>query len=62
MDHYYRRPVYLQNSLQLSGGKEVHSYSVSVGWDNTLQSIRGNKEDRLTLNFQNSWTLAEDRL
>ncbi|GAB2633436.1 SusC/RagA family TonB-linked outer membrane protein [Belliella aquatica] len=59
---FYRPEVRQQYSLGVSGGSEFHNYSISAGFDGIKQEIISNANNRVTLNAQNNFTLANNRL
>lgn len=60
--HYYRNAVNQQHSINVRGGSDHHTYSFGAGYDKNLTEVVSNENDRLTLNFQNSWNLLNDKL
>lgn len=60
--YYYRPSRSQQYSLSLRGGGERSAYSISTGYDHSLSSVVGNQNSRITLNAQNQWLLAKDKL
>lgn len=63
LQQYFYRPARSQQySLSLRGGGDRSAYSISTGYDHTQSSVIGNQNSRITLNAQNQWMLAKDRL
>ena len=60
--HFYRSAINQQHSLNVRGGSANHTYSFGLGYDKNLTSEVANDNDRLTLNFQNGWSLLNDKL
>ncbi|MBT0812988.1 SusC/RagA family TonB-linked outer membrane protein [Litoribacter ruber] len=60
--YYYRRPVHLQQSLQVSGGSTNHSYNISLGYDRSNQEVIGNRDNRMTFSARNNWRFLNNRL
>lgn len=60
--HYYQGSINQQHSLAVQGGSQKSTYFFSVGFDNNMQSIVGNDDDRWTLQAKNSWSLLKDKL
>ena len=61
-EYFYRPSRSQQYALSLTGGGDRSAYSVSAGYDMVQSSLEGNSNSRFTLNAQNQWTLAKDRL
>lgn len=57
--YMYRNSNSVQHSLGIDGGGETFNYYISLGYDKNLQSIAGNKNDRLTLNSNNTVKLSK---
>lgn len=51
-----------QTFLNLRGGTQSHTYNVSTGYDRNTHTLRGNLDERLSLNMGNRLSLANDRL
>lgn len=63
LQQYFYRPARAQQySLSLSGGGDRSAYSISTGYDQSQSSVIGNQNSRITLNAQNQWSLAKNRL
>ena len=60
--YYYRPRVNQQHSLSVSGGGASTRYQFSMGYDKNLQGVKGNEDDRWTLQAKNSWSLFKDKL
>jgi len=58
LKYFYRKSVFSQNALSLSGGSAKNSYYLSGGIDNNLQNVVGNNYQRVTLNLQNHFFLS----
>lgn len=52
--YLYREAVQQQYSLALSGGRENISYRTSLGFDDNLSTLIGNKDNRITFNSEMS--------
>lgn len=50
--YLYRNSIEQQYSLALSGGKENIGYRTSLGFDNNLAALAGNKDNRITFNSE----------
>ena len=50
--YLYRNAAQQQYSLALSGGKENIGYRTSLGFDNNLNTLVGNKDNRITFNSE----------
>ncbi len=57
-----QRSFIQQYALSLSGGGSHNQYYASVGWDDNRQQITGNRHDRLSLLFNNTIGLFNNRL
>jgi len=55
MDHLYRNEVSQQYALSASGGAEVYSYHLSMGYDRRQATRIGDGNDRLNLRFLNTF-------
>lgn len=53
--YFYRKPVIQQYAINLSGGTEKVSYFVSSGLDKSLQNLRGNDNQRITISTLNTF-------
>lgn len=60
--YFYQKSVSQQYALNMTGGSSNHRYYLSAGWDNNTESLVGNGYDRLTLNFNNTWTALQEKL
>ncbi|MES2455675.1 MAG: SusC/RagA family TonB-linked outer membrane protein [Bacteroidota bacterium] len=60
LDYLYRRAVAQQYALSLSGGTTKTSHYFSAGYDKTFSSLAYNKNDRITINSQNSFKLLKN--
>ncbi len=54
LQYFYRREQRQQHALSLSGGTEKSNHYFSVGYDQTLSSLKENKDNRTTLNSQHT--------
>ena len=61
-DHFYRQAINQQYSLSLSGGSDLHNYSVALGTDFNRHQLPGNSDQRITLSAQNDWRLLNKKL
>ena len=59
LDYFYRRGVFQQHALSISGASPKTRYYLSAGYDNELSNIVGEKTDRITIRSQNSFTLTK---
>ncbi|MFD2037548.1 SusC/RagA family TonB-linked outer membrane protein [Belliella marina] len=59
---YYRNAINQQHSVQVRGGSSHHTYSFAAGYDKNLNNVVKDDNERLTLNFQNGWSLLDDKL
>lgn len=62
MDHFYRKTVNRQYSVNLNGGTASNRYSFSVGYDTNLNDIVGNSDSRVTISGQHTWKFLKDKL
>jgi TonB-linked SusC/RagA family outer membrane protein len=53
--YLYQKSVNQQYNINLRGGSEKSTYFFSTGYDNNLSNSVGNKNDRLTINSQNTF-------
>jgi TonB-linked SusC/RagA family outer membrane protein len=53
--YLYQKSVNQQYNLNLHGGSDKNTYFFSAGYDNDLSNSVGNKNDRFTLNSQNTF-------
>lgn len=60
LKYYYRKPLVQRHSLSLNGGTSNYNYLMSFGYDKNLQSMIGNSDDRISLNFKNSYLIAKN--
>jgi len=60
--HYLRPSVAQQYALSLRGGGKVHSYHLSLGYDQSDADIVENPSNRWTLSGGNQWKLLEGKL
>lgn len=51
----YRPAVNSQYALQMSGGTSKNHYTFSLGYDENLQSLKSNQQNRLTLKTSQFW-------
>jgi TonB-linked SusC/RagA family outer membrane protein len=61
-EYLYRSSLHQQYQASLSGGDKQQRYYVSAGWDEQLESLEGNRNNRLTLNARNSWHFLDNKL
>ncbi|UJP65820.1 SusC/RagA family TonB-linked outer membrane protein [Mongoliitalea daihaiensis] len=62
LDEFYRKSIDQQHSVAISGGSEIQTYRLSIGYDKNLGTIRGRDRDRLTISGNQSWNLLKNRL
>lgn len=60
--YFYRPEIRQQYSVGVRGGTDFHRYNVSAGFDGNRQEIVSQSNSRLTLNAQNSFSLAKNKL
>lgn len=60
--YLYRKAVNQQYAINISGGGQNQLYYVSVGYDRDMNNLIGNKNDRLTLNANNTYSLIHHKL
>ncbi|WP_297337985.1 SusC/RagA family TonB-linked outer membrane protein [Algoriphagus sp.] len=60
--YLYQPQVNQQYNVGLSGGSGIQSYRFSLGYDRLDGALRGNRSERLTLNFRENFSLLDDRL
>jgi TonB-linked SusC/RagA family outer membrane protein len=60
--YFYRNKISQQYAINFSGGGENNQYYFSAGYDRDLSSLRGNLNDRLTLNTNNTFRLLKNKL
>jgi TonB-dependent starch-binding outer membrane protein SusC len=60
--YLYRNSSLQQYSLGIRGGGENQQYYVSAGYDHSLASLRGNANNRYTLNATNTYRFLKNRL
>ncbi|QES87369.1 SusC/RagA family TonB-linked outer membrane protein [Rhizosphaericola mali] len=60
--YFYRGSASQQYALSVSGGSNNQQYYLSGGYDKSLFSLKGNKNDRVTLNAQNTFRIFKQRL
>lgn len=61
-EYYYRNPVLQQYQANIRGGGAHQKYYLSAGYDRNLTNIQSDKNNRITLNGNNSYYLLDDRL
>ncbi|MFC6101217.1 SusC/RagA family TonB-linked outer membrane protein [Olivibacter domesticus] len=54
--HFYREGFMQQYALNIKGGGKQFDYYLSGGYDRDIADIKGNDNDRITLNAQNNFT------
>lgn len=60
--YLYQKAVNQQYSLNVSGGGNNDRYFFSAGYDNDLSNVVGNKNNRLTLNGNNTYAMFNHRI
>jgi len=60
--YLYRGSSLQQYALNISGGGESQTYYISGGFDKNLSSLRGNDNQRISLNASNTYHLLNDKL
>ena len=60
--YLYQRTITQQYSLNLSGGELNHHYYFSVGFDKNSGSLKGNENNRITLDAHNTYALLHQKL
>lgn len=60
--YFNRNSVNQQYALNLSGGSEKQQYYVSGGWDKNLANTVGDEYGRISLNFNNTYSLLNHKL
>lgn len=59
LKHLYQTTVNQQYAFNASGGGAAYRYYVSAGYDKNRGMLRGNNDDRLNLNLQNTFNPAK---
>lgn len=60
--HLYRTQVNQQYNLGIAGGGNMHTYRISLGYDDVGEEIVGNASDRITFSLRNDFKLLNNRL
>lgn len=60
--YIYQSQVNQQYSLGVSGGGEMHTYRMGLGFDGLREGLRGNNSERITFTLKNDFRLLKDRL
>lgn len=60
--HLYQSQVNQQYSLGVSGGGQMHTYRMGLGFDGLKQGLQGNNSERITFTLKNDFRLLNDRL
>jgi len=58
LDYLYREAVNQQYALNISGGTAALRYSLSTGYDKNLGKSIGDDNERITVNFQNTFRIT----
>lgn len=59
---FYRPSVAQQYAVNLSGGGINNTYYFSAGYDKSLANLKGNNNDRFTINLRNTYSLLQKKL
>lgn len=59
LKYFYQNSITQQYHLSLTGGGIKHSYLFSLGYDRNTGGLEGQKDDKLTTNLQNTWSLGK---
>lgn len=57
-DNFYRNPFLQTHNISISGGSNISSNYLSLNYENSLQSLKGNNENRVNLQFNNTTALC----
>ncbi|WP_171972480.1 SusC/RagA family TonB-linked outer membrane protein [Mucilaginibacter polytrichastri] len=57
--YFYKKAVNQQYALAISGGSDKSSYYFSTGYDKSLQNLKNNSSDRLTINSRNTFYMLK---
>jgi TonB-linked outer membrane protein, SusC/RagA family len=60
--YLYRNQLNQQYNLGISGGGNVHTYRISLGYDHVGEEIVGNTSERITFSLRNDFKLLKDKL
>lgn len=60
--YFYRNGINQQYALNVSGGSTNYQYYLSAGYDRENRNLRGNSNDRITLNATNTFSLLKDHI
>ena len=60
--HFYRKSIFLQNSLNISGGGENQIYYLSFGNDYTKSTLIGDNDKRYTFTGRNTFSFLKKKL
>ncbi|KLT67161.1 hypothetical protein AB669_04275 [Pedobacter sp. BMA] len=60
LKYFYRNPLSQQYQLSISGATSKATYYLSTGYDKLRFNIKGNDNDRLTINSQNTFRPIKD--
>ncbi|SEK24181.1 SusC/RagA family TonB-linked outer membrane protein [Parapedobacter koreensis] len=60
--YFDRNSVAQQHALSVNGGGQYNRYYASVGWDKNLNNKVGSGFDRLTMNFNNTFSFINNKL
>lgn len=60
--HFYRNSIFKQLNFNINGGSKDQQYYISAGYDNNLQTERGNMFKRLTFNGSNTYSFFNNKL
>lgn len=59
LKYFYQNSITQQHHLSLSGGSTKHAYLFSLGYDGQTGGLVGQRDDKLTANLQNTWSLGK---
>ncbi|RKR82865.1 TonB-linked SusC/RagA family outer membrane protein [Mucilaginibacter gracilis] len=59
-NYFYRKATNQQYALTLSGGSDKATYYLSTGYDNNLPGLKGNTNQRITINSLNTFYLVKN--
>ncbi|MCH7409983.1 SusC/RagA family TonB-linked outer membrane protein [Belliella sp. DSM 111904] len=60
--YFYRSPIHQQHSANVSGGGAGMRYNLSASYDNNLNQLIGNSDDRFTLGGNYNFSMLNDKL
>ncbi|SEM32722.1 TonB-linked outer membrane protein, SusC/RagA family [bacterium A37T11] len=60
--YVYQQSVAQQYSLNISGGNNTDNYFLSGGYDKGFSNVKGLSNDRITLNFNNTYSIIKGKL